>query len=209
MNNKTSYELKITDKLHELPVPDMQDAIWARIERTLDLEMPTDDGGGGGNDSPANPFSGFGGGSWIGGFGLSVFIVAALTIFIISKTNNSNSNSSAPQSTPSNGILELERKAEPPPNTTNTPFNNPAPVRTNNPLPAAGDTASALQPVVFNPQPAIDSSAGSTAIVEPPPAATQAVQQPSDTAGVKKRGKGVAIDPNEYRIVPKKDSTKQ
>lgn len=48
MNQLTTYEQLIADKLQQLPVPDMADAIWARIEQRLDVEMPED---------PSGPFS--------------------------------------------------------------------------------------------------------------------------------------------------------
>ena len=47
MNNKQAYEITITSKLEALPLPDMEDAIWSRIEAQLDIDLPTDDGGGG------------------------------------------------------------------------------------------------------------------------------------------------------------------
>lgn len=45
MNQLTTYEQLIADKLQQLPVPDMADAIWARIEQRLDVEMPEDPSG--------------------------------------------------------------------------------------------------------------------------------------------------------------------
>lgn len=45
MNQLTTYEQLIADKLQQLPVPDMADAIWASIEQRLDVEMPEDPSG--------------------------------------------------------------------------------------------------------------------------------------------------------------------
>ena len=45
MKEKRAYEHIISGKLEALPVPDMEDIIWARIETRLDTDMPTDDGG--------------------------------------------------------------------------------------------------------------------------------------------------------------------
>ena len=42
LNSKKSYEILITEKLEQLPVPDMADAIWARIELQLDAAPGTD-----------------------------------------------------------------------------------------------------------------------------------------------------------------------
>ncbi|HEY1113515.1 MAG TPA: hypothetical protein VGE66_08130, partial [Chitinophagaceae bacterium] len=104
MNQKTPYELQIADKLQQLPLPDLQDAIWARIERTLDIDMPSDDGGGGGDDSPPDtPWWGSGG---IGAFTFSMVFVAALTTFIIYKTlNQSTSNAPARDNSPTNQYI--------------------------------------------------------------------------------------------------------
>jgi hypothetical protein len=71
MNNKLKYELTITEKLEQLSVPDAVDAIWARIEATLDLDMPTDEGP---NEPPAGSPSGPG--FWFG----AVFLVALLSV---------------------------------------------------------------------------------------------------------------------------------
>jgi hypothetical protein len=40
MNNKETYEIIIAQKLEQLPVPAMEDAIWNRISAQLDIEMP-------------------------------------------------------------------------------------------------------------------------------------------------------------------------
>ena len=80
MDHKQAYEQIITGKLNALPLPDMADAIWSRIEDQLDIDMPEDDGGG--ND-PAPPS----GGSWPGRAGLFAFITAFITIFLIYKNN--------------------------------------------------------------------------------------------------------------------------
>ena len=73
MNQKKAYEQIITGKLEALPLPDLADAIWARIETQLDIDMPEGDGGPGSGPSS--------GGGWIGGAGLFVFVAALITIF--------------------------------------------------------------------------------------------------------------------------------
>jgi len=45
MNHLTTYEQLVAEKLQQLPVPDMADAIWARIEQQLDVDMPEDKSG--------------------------------------------------------------------------------------------------------------------------------------------------------------------
>ena len=80
MDHKQAYEQIIAGKLNALPLPDMADAIWSRIETQLDIDLPEDDGGG---NNPAPPS----GGSWLGRAGLFVFIAAFVTIFLIYKNN--------------------------------------------------------------------------------------------------------------------------
>ena len=47
MDERLKYEQLIGEKLHNLPIPDMQDTIWARVKAQLDIDLPTDDGDGG------------------------------------------------------------------------------------------------------------------------------------------------------------------
>ncbi|RYY70112.1 MAG: hypothetical protein EOO13_07615 [Chitinophagaceae bacterium] len=42
MNKKTTYEVAITEKVAQLPVPDMADSIWAKIAIGLDAASPGD-----------------------------------------------------------------------------------------------------------------------------------------------------------------------
>src|SRR6476620_1768263 len=51
MNQKLTYEQTITGKLEALPVPDMEAAIWKRIEFQLDIDMPS----GGDSDATQPP----------------------------------------------------------------------------------------------------------------------------------------------------------
>lgn len=97
MNQKTTYEQLITGKLEGIPVPDMADAIWARIENQLDIDMPTDDGGT--DPEPRDPS----GGGWVGGTGLFVFVVALVTIFLINKNQRKRAQSKPP--------VQMEQKA--------------------------------------------------------------------------------------------------
>jgi hypothetical protein len=206
MNQKTTYELKITDKLQELPLPDLQDAIWARIERTLDSDMPTDDGGG--DSGPGTPFGG-GGATGVGAFVFSLFFVAAVTAFIIFKTAKPSSQGPAPDNTPAFELRAPSNQNEqPPPGSTALPRNN-APARTANPAPVAGDSALGTPLVATPPPGATDTTAGanSTAAVQQPPVST--IFTPVDTTGVKKKTRGAVVNPDDYRIVPKKDSVRQ
>src|SRR5215213_10042078 len=82
MNQKTTYEVTITSKLDQLPIPDLREAIWARIEGELDTDMPDDDGG----DTP--PSSPRGGKAWQ--YALPSLVVIIVTLFLI-RPNQQNS----------------------------------------------------------------------------------------------------------------------
>lgn len=75
MNNKQAYETLISSKLEELHVPDMQDAIWARIVLDLDNELPQNDPPP--DPEPTNPFNKIKPVSLISAI---VFIVCLLTL---------------------------------------------------------------------------------------------------------------------------------
>jgi hypothetical protein len=78
LNTPTSYELIVSEKLQTLPVPDMADAIWARIEQQLDLDMPTDDPDG---NPPASPSGG-----WrLPILSATILLIAAIAYLIIAK----------------------------------------------------------------------------------------------------------------------------
>lgn len=205
MNQKTPYELQIADKLQQLPLPDLQDAIWARIERTLDIDMPTDDDGGGGDDgAPDTPWWGSGG---VGAFTFSMVFVAALTTFIIYKTlNQSTNNAPARDNSPSNQYILPNSQDRPPPGTTALPARNRATPRTNDPAPLAGDSALGT-PLVVTPPPVADTPAATTTAIAPPPV-TAGPQTVADTTPARRR-RGVPVNASDYRIVPRSDSTRQ
>ena len=120
MNQKATYELTITEKLEQLNAPDMVDAIWARIEAQLDIDLPTDDG-------PANPPAPTSGpGKWLN----RGFIIAAVAIVLIylfnnrkqTITSNDQPTITAPVTTPNNNNNPV-RNNSPGTNNANTPFN--------------------------------------------------------------------------------------
>lgn len=76
MNQPTTYEQLIAQKLNELDVPDQANAIWATIEHQLNIEMPVDGTGSG----YASDFY-----RWIGGGSLLTFVIAAFTYILVSK----------------------------------------------------------------------------------------------------------------------------
>lgn len=80
MNNQMTYEITIKKKLENIPVPDLSEMIWARIENELDA-----DPGDGTDNNPPSPSSPAGG-IMLGGTAL-LFIIA-LIIYFLNKPNN-------------------------------------------------------------------------------------------------------------------------
>lgn len=196
MNEKKRYEQIITGKLDALPLPDLQDAIWARIEAQLDIDLPTDDGGGNtpSSGAPSGP-------GWIGGAGFLLFVAVLITFFTLKKNNNEQ-----PLTTPvSKPLIQkdslLNTNAQPPPAsrsalpvpvTTNSPINVAVPDRIDTSSKALGVAAPSLQ----------DTSVPISRVPLPD-------LQPKDTTVTKKRVRGVkGITDDDYRIVPsRKDSS--
>jgi hypothetical protein len=104
MNQKTTYEITIAEKLGELTVPHLRDAIWSRISDQLDMDMPE-------GEEPPKPGTP-GTPRWISftnRFGILAVIAAALTILFTSQkqtTSNTDKNNAPasiqPQATPVN-----------------------------------------------------------------------------------------------------------
>jgi hypothetical protein len=192
LNSNTPYEVTIAQKLQQIPVPDMADAIWVRVERQLDIDMPTDDG------SQAPPSSPPGSG-WIGGAALALF-VAALVFVIIKREKvtpavimpqQNNTTISAPGSGTSGSNKEVQ---------------NNAPV-----ILTPGATPNKPPDLVAAPAAGADSLLSNLPLRDTPQANTVLLPQPQVfTDSVKpKPGRGVrGISDGDYRIVPtNKDSS--
>jgi hypothetical protein len=110
MEQRAAYEITIAGKLDHLPVPDMADAIWARIERQLDIDLPTNDGGNG--PAPSKP-SGPGAMGW----GLSALLVALVTTFFLLKKEPQTTTPSIQPSAPA-----IEQTTQPTQNITGSPL---------------------------------------------------------------------------------------
>lgn len=185
MNQKKAYEQTIAVKLEAIPLPDMADAIWARIENQLDIDMPTDEGGG--NSTPDAP-SGFG---WIGGSALFVFTVALVSFFIFN--NNKQSISPVTNSNSTQNDSAFNKPSVPDPVTVQTPAAATSIHKTvNNPALSGADSLYQQQVV----QPTADSMQQLSK--------TPALNLPSqDTTPPKKRTRGVSgITDQDYRIEP-------
>jgi hypothetical protein len=199
MNQKATYELTITGKLEQLPLPDLKDAIWSRIEDQLDIDMPTDDSNG--PQTPPSP-------DWknllhrIGPFAV---VVALVTIFLINKSKNKVPSVINTKNTPvtqvvtptKDTVIREQNKSRPVPYpvTTNT-NSNPA-------VKPQGDSALSRNVTADIPN-VIDTSTkqDNTQLVQ-----TRTAPPVKDSVQKKPRGvKGITND--DYRIMPvKKDST--
>jgi hypothetical protein len=204
MNQKATYELTITEKLEQLTAPDMVDAIWARIETQLDIDLPTDDGS---TNPPAAPTSGPR--KWLN----RGFIIAAVAVVLIyffnnrkqTITSNDQPTINAPVTTPNNNDNPV-RNNSPGTNNAQTPTNNTsAPTTSSNGLPVDSNAiAPVTGPVLLQP----DSTTVQTnapPVITPPLVSPQKNALPDST----KKGRGVkGITDSDYKIVPKKDSSK-
>ena len=199
MNQKTTYEVILTEKLQQLPLPDMEDAIWARVRAQLDLDMPADDTSDPTPDAPS-------GGGWYWSAGSFIFLAALIASFLLTKKTENPPAAGTAAPVPTTPAMQENSKAD---SQQAAPVLNPLPppgLQTGNPpdSPVRAGIASpvsdsiALQPTLRLPQ---ADSLQQTTLVLPSPVRR-------DTLPPKKRQRGVGgITDNDYRIVPaKKDS---
>ncbi|HEX8331327.1 MAG TPA: hypothetical protein VF622_01825 [Segetibacter sp.] len=191
MDQRLSYEQLIAGKLQSIPVPDMADAIWARVEAQLDIDLPTDDSG----SAPQSPPSGPG----IIGWGLSVFVVVLL--FLLYKNNSKTSPLQNSGTTNQQIIKPVENNTDPQEQDVreirrSITITGQAPV----------DNATIKQdsmgtnPIVISMPSKVDSVTRD--IIQPPVVSSS----PKDTIATGKKKKGVGgLSESDYRIVPKKD----
>lgn len=198
MDERLRYEQLIGGKLQSLPVPDMQDAIWARIKMQLDLDMPTD--GGDGGSTPPSPTA-----PRIIGWGLSILIIALVTTFFLTKNKPAAKNNSEQPATIEQTVSPNAQSNSPPLQKDNTVNNTIAPVNTgaNNSFSDIGsDSVEMNKP--FSDLPLTNDSAGTNSSS---PAITLSPPPSADTSSVvKKKGRGMTgLSDSSYRIVPKKN----
>ena len=193
MDQRLSYEQLIAGKLHSIPIPDMADAIWARVEAQLDIDLPTGDGG----SAPQSPSSGPG----IIGWGLSVFVVVLISLFLLYK-NNSKTSPIHNSATPNQQINEpVEKNADPPEQDVREIRRS---ITTTGQAPVDNATIKqdsvGANPIVINTPLKVDSVTRD--IVQTPVVSSS----PKDTIATGKKKKGVSgLSESDYRIVPKKD----
>jgi len=200
MNEKTAYEQTIASRLQALPLPDMADAIWARIEAQLDVELPPDNNTDGGGQAPNFPT----GGLFWGGVSLIVIAVLYFLFSQNSKTNTPQNEPALPSSVTTQPVAIPKNSAP-----ANNSGSSVLPTDKNNHVPGIEVTqtsiadsnvsSSLMQP------PKLDSAVITN--VTAPPIVTPPIK--TDTAVAPKKGRGVSgISNDDYRIVPKKDSSK-
>jgi hypothetical protein len=203
MNQKATYELTITEKLEQLTAPDMVDAIWARIEAQLDIDLPTDEGPA---NPPASPTSGPR--TWLN----RGFIIAAVAIVLIylfnnrkqAITSNDQPTINAPVTTPSNNDNPVRNNSPGTKNAIAPQNNNSAPTTSSTILSVDSNAiAPVTGPALLQPDTAAKTNA--TPVFTPPVVTAPKNNVPDST----KKGRGVkGITDADYKIVPKKDSSK-
>ena len=193
MDERLQYEQLIGSKLQSLPIPNIEDAIWARVKAQLDIDLPSDENNS--EDEPQSPK-----GPGIVGWGLSLLIIALVSTFLVLKNKPTVEDKSVPSTTREQLNSPSVQNTGPPPSSDNTTKRTPA---ANNkgsgsvPPPAfdSPDRRLVTTPIDLG----MDSS--NTKLTVPlvlaPPQKTGSVTQV-------KRGKGMKnLNDSDYRIVPK------
>lgn len=204
MNQKTTYEVTITRKLDQLPIPDLREAIWARIEGELDADMPHDEGG----DTP--PSAPNGGGKVLY-FALPSLVVLIVTLFLIRPSKQHSKPNNIPTSIPATQTITTTPTASPPLVDTSTiipdrkaPVVYPSSNASISTVPTGTDSTSV--PVADIAPPVTDNTNQQAPLVQTP------LPQPvkTDTVAQKKQRGITGITDNDYRITPvKPDSSRK
>jgi hypothetical protein len=202
MDQKQAYELTIAEKLGALPIPDLKDAIWSRIEDQLDIDLPTDEGGG--SSGPQSP-------DWrsiLARTGPFAVIVAIITLIIVNKQKRKNQDPVQTRPFPSAQTTQPQKSGANPQNKSGPVIFPGTAKQTSRPgVNQPGDSVLNRQPVIAdNPFP-LDSTVLQTSL--PPQINPPLVVAPSPKDTIQKKPKGVkGLTDGDYRIVPKKDSTR-
>ena len=192
MNKQMTYEITIKKKLENIPVPDLSELIWARIENELD----TDPGDSSDNNppSPSSPT----GGIMLGGTAL-LFIMALTFYFLTKKPND------IPQIDKVQTTLPVQNN-----NQVNSPGTN-ANVQTNT-RPGnikqenIADTSTQVE-IPFTSQSIVNDSIVKTEIAQGNEIPLT-LPKTMDTIPVKKTRGVTNISNDDYKIVPKNDSSR-
>ena len=196
MDQRLKYEQLVAGKLESLPVPDMEDMIWARVRAQLDLDLPEDNGDG--NGPAPKPAPG------IIGWGLSLLLITMITIFLINKNNKPAAiDISKPEIT--EPVKQTIQHSNSPPFQKNN-LNDIRPDAGNKSMVIPADSPLLIteQDAVLNTPVQKDSSLTLNA-AEPFTGFIQPNVKDSIPDG-KKKGKGVQLKDEDYRVIPKKDN---
>lgn len=109
MNQKLTYEQTIAGKLEILPLPDMEAAIWKRIEFQLDIDMPAE----GGLDTTQPPSFPKPGPLMLGA--ISIVFLTALLIYSILTNKEQTTNKEISNPTTAPFIVPKKEDPDPPP----------------------------------------------------------------------------------------------
>ncbi len=191
MDQRLPYEEIISGKLQSLPIPDLADAIWARVERQLDTDMPTDDGGSG----PA-PRSGPRRGAI--GWGASLFIIALVAIYFTSKKDPQVIEPKTRITAPTNQPTQSDKALQQPDTATNTRRGQPPALTNSPPFKGRADSLFEAAPAPTAVLPTVIDSV----LAQKEELVT--AQHPQDS--VKKKRGVSGLKDSDYRIVPKKDN---
>jgi hypothetical protein len=204
MDQPLKYEQLIAQKLANLPIPDLEDMIWARVKAQLDIDMPADDSDDDDDipDAPAGPRI---------GWGLPVLILAFVTAFFFFKNKTGTTTNSKQQPQITTPLPSPPGKSTDPPllrNDANQPDNTNRPAGI---MPPAIDTpfADTIMQQDTNDVAVSPGTIDSSAVIPNPSIKTGSPPASSDTIPAQKKQRGVRdIKDDDYRIVPKnnKDS---
>ena len=191
MNKQMTYEITIKKKLENIPVPDLSEMIWARIENELD----TDPGDSSDNNppSPSSPT----GGIILGGTAL-LFIMALTFYFLTKKPND------IPQIDKVQTTLPVQNNNQPNSPGTNAnvqPNTSPGNIKQEN----IADTNMQVE-IPFTSQSIVNDSIVKTEIVQGNEIPLT-LPKTMDTIPVKKTRGVTNISNDDYKIVPKNDSS--
>ena len=199
MNQKTTYEIIIAEKLEQVSIPDLSEMIWSRIETELDLDPGDIDGG----DSPT---PGVPPTRIILG-GVVLVFIAALTYYFFNtkKTNGDNTIKIPP----------TEQSSKPTPLTIKPPGSQTVPVQFSvgqkqTPNDSINNNSIIDQltaaPIVIPPA---NDSTGQTGKGDPVSVVVSQLPPVTKDSTPLRKNRGVSgISPGDYKIVPKKDSSK-
>ena len=192
MNKQMTYEITIKKKLENIPVPDLSEMIWARIENELD----TDPGDSSDNNppSPSSPT----GGIILGGTAL-LFIMALTFYFLTKKPND------IPQIEKVQTTLPVQNNNQPNTPGTNAnvqPNTRPGNIKQEN----IADTSTQVE-IPFTYQSIVNDSIVKTEIAQGNEIPLT-LPKTMDTIPVKKTRGVTNISNDDYKIVPKNDSSR-